>query len=305
MNAGADDSHSGPVIATVDGVDVIDCGNCGFRHIDPLPTPEALKTFYTEEFYQAEKKDYFKEAQEDLTWLFRLFADRFDLMEHTAGLPKGATVLDVGCGPGMFLDVGVKRGDICFGIEPSSDAVAYARRRGLDVRQGFFSADAVADIAPFDAVHMSEVLEHVLDPATLLEDAWAVLKPGGVLCISAPNDFNPFQRALLETGAQGPWWVVPTHHLNYFDHATLEALITRCGFECVGRDATFPMEMFLLMGRDYIAEPPLGRQMHGMRKAFDLAFGGQSGAVARRTFYKALADAGLGRLCVVAARKPT
>jgi SAM-dependent methyltransferase len=296
--------HSGPVVRTVVGVDVIDCAVCGFKHVDPLPDQGALETLYTEDFYQADKIDYLKEAEEDLPWLQRLFADRCDLIEAASGAPGARSVLDIGCGPGFFLDTARGRGWTGLGLEPSPDAVAFARGRGLDVRQGFFTADAVADAAPFDAVHMSEVLEHVLDPRALLEDARAVLKPGGVLCVSVPNDFNPFQTALVEAGTHGPWWIVPDHHLNYFDFASLEGLIARAGFDLRARDTTFPMEMFLLMGHDYTGEPALGRQVHGWRKAFDLTLADHDGNAARRALYGALAAAGLGRLAVVAAVKP-
>lgn len=296
--------HGGPEVRRVAGGRVIDCARCGFKHVDPLPDEVTLEALYTDDFYQSDKIDYLKEAEEDLAWLTRLFGDRLDLIARHRSESEPGSVLDVGCGPGFFLDAAHARGWRGHGLEPSPDAVEFARGRGLAVRQGFFSADAVADIAPLDAIHMSEVLEHVRDPAALLADAFAVLKPGGVLCVSVPNDFNPFQEALVESGTHGPWWIVPDHHLNYFDFDSLEGLIARAGFECRARETTFPMEMFLLMGHDYTAEPALGRQVHGWRKAFDLTLAAHADNAVRRAFYGALAEAGLGRLAVAAAVKP-
>lgn len=39
-------SHYGPIIATVDGFDVIDCQACGFRHIDLLFNEHDLQKFH-------------------------------------------------------------------------------------------------------------------------------------------------------------------------------------------------------------------------------------------------------------------
>src|SRR5437764_422966 len=60
--------HHGPVVATIDGYDVIDCGRCGFRHIDPLFTDDQLKQFYQAEFYQSEKAEYFERMEADREW---------------------------------------------------------------------------------------------------------------------------------------------------------------------------------------------------------------------------------------------
>ena len=50
----------------------------------------------------------------------------------------------------------------------------------------------------FDVIHMSEVLEHVPDPIDTLRITYTLLKPGGLLCLSVPNDYNPFQNVLRE-----------------------------------------------------------------------------------------------------------
>ena len=56
---------------------------------------------------------------------------------------------------------------------------------------------------------MSEVLEHLPDPAGLLRTCHGLLEPGGLVTISVPNDFNPFQQALQDHLGFEPWWVAP------------------------------------------------------------------------------------------------
>ena len=66
---------------------------------------------------------------------------------------------------------------------------------------------------------------------------------------------------------------------------------------------SFPMEMFLLMGLDYTKDSALGRSCHNQRKRFDLALDNAGFREARRSFYRALAQAGLGREALVIAVK--
>ncbi len=61
-------AHYGPIVATADGFDVIDCQACGFRHIDPLFGEDELKKFYDGEFYESERSDYFTRMEEDKEW---------------------------------------------------------------------------------------------------------------------------------------------------------------------------------------------------------------------------------------------
>ncbi|MCJ9430319.1 class I SAM-dependent methyltransferase [Kordiimonas marina] len=294
--------HAGLVVSSRDGADVIACETCGFKHIVPLPDQTKLKEFYEQAFYQSEKPDYLNRNQEDLDWRTLEFTDRF--LETEAVLPEGAArrVLDIGCGPGDFLAAGKARGWDCVGVEPSPVAADFARGRGLEIITAAFDRDVAASLGQFSFVHMSEVLEHIPNPSELLSLATELLIPGGVMCVSVPNDFNPLQKAFCAESGADDWWVVPEHHLNYFDFQSLEGLIRQSGLLPFARSTNFPMEAFLLMGQDYTKAPDLGRQLHGQRKNFDMTLGRHE-PEARRALYKALASAGLGRLAIILAKK--
>lgn len=295
--------HGGVRIGAAKGFDVIECEACGFAHVLPLPSVEELETVYRDDYYLTEKPTYLSHAREDEEWLTMSFADRFVQFEEL--LPsERRRILDVGTGPGYFLATGRDRGWSVQGIEPSRAAAAHARDQlGLDIVEGFLAADTVERLRVCDVVHLSQVLEHVPDPAGLLELAASRLEPGGLLCVSVPNDFSPFQRVLETADGFAPWWIAPPHHLNYFTFDSLERLMTRAGFEPLMRDTNFPMEMFLLMGENYTTDPALGRALHAKRKRFDLSFARAGRDADRRRFYRAMAEAGMGRLAIVTARK--
>lgn len=291
-------NHRGKTLDTKDGFKVIDCIWCGFKHISPLFSDAELRTFYEKEFYQAEKPNYFKEVKEDIEWWGATYNNYYTLLEkHT----KGRKLLDVGSGPGYFLSVGKKRGWSVLGIEPSPQAYAYSKRHGLPVIHDFFNYKAVKDYKPFDVVHMSLVLEHVPDPVLFIKDMKKLLKSNGLLFIVSPNDYSPLQNILCEELKFKPWWVVPKHHLNYFDFQSIKKLLTRHGFKIVDTLATFPMEFFLLSGDNYVGNHTLGRKCHNRRKKFEMNLYKKSPELLNG-IYRDLAQNGVGREFVVVAQ---
>jgi 2-polyprenyl-3-methyl-5-hydroxy-6-metoxy-1,4-benzoquinol methylase len=295
--------HGGRVIDRLNGYDIIDCIVCGFCHADPLPPDEALHTQYSESYYRDEKPDYLAHAAEDAEWAALAHHDRLSVFEREleGQVPKPWRLLDIGCGPGFFLDTAAKAGWDVAGVEPSIQAADHARNLGLTIIEGVFSTQLAESLRPFHAVHMNHVLEHVADPATMLANATASLLPGGLICVNVPNDYNPLQLALRRADNYEPWWLAPPHHLNYFDFSTLEALLTRHGFRTVEVTTSFPMELFLLMGENYVGNETLGRACHDRRKRLDLTLERAGGGDTRRKFYGALARTGLGRdACIIA-----
>jgi hypothetical protein len=131
-----------------------------------------------------------------------------------------------------------------------------------------------------------------------------MLNHGGLVCIVVPNDYNPFQEALRNTMGHLPWWVAPPHHVNYFDFDSLESLLGRLGFEVLLQEATFPIDMFLLMGDNYVGNDVLGRQCHVRRKSLEQALSAAGLATLKRQLYQAMAQLGLGREVLLIARKP-
>lgn len=293
--------HSGPILTSKDGIDLIGCRSCGFTHIVPLPSPETQETFYKDSFYQEEKTAYLDEADEDFAWKAVECKLRYSVASDILGKNTGQ-MLDIGCGPGDFLKVGQDLGWHCVGIEPSPVAAQHARKRGLDVVEGFFSSETAGNLGQFDFIHLSEVLEHITQPRELLVLAEKLLVPGGVLCVSAPNDFNPLQNAVVKNFDKSPWWVVPDHHLNYFSFDSLGSLIESTGYRVKQKLTNFPMELFLLMGRDYTADPKLGREMHGLRKTLDINLSAANEDLLK-IFYSGLADINMGRLAIIFAQK--
>lgn len=296
-------SHHGPSLARVKDFDIIECAGCGFRHTVPLPTPEALDETYRQDYYTQEKPTFLARSAEDQAWAELGQNDRLEIFEQLLGSER-RRLLDIGCGPGFFLKTAQGRGWRVKGIEPSRQAAAHARGLGLDITEGFFGKETAPSLGRFDAVNLNNVLEHLPDPIGLVSTAVDLLDAGGLVCINVPNDFSPFQIAGRNAVSANEWWIAPPHHLNYFDFDSGARFLERLGLAVVERTTSFPMELFLMMGEDYIGKDDVGRACHGRRKRFDLAFEEAGLGKTRRAFYRALASAGIGREAVLVGRKP-
>ena len=298
-----DGTHRGAVIDRVNGYSIVACATCGFRHVLPLPSARDQREAYEEVYYRDEKPSYMASAGEDAEWSRLGWDDRLslfeDLLDHDETNPL--SVLDIGCGPGWFLKAANQRGWKTQGIEPSKQAAEHARELGLNIVTAMFDETTAPKLARCDVVHLNNMLEHVPDPIALLRLAIGRAWPGGLICVGVPNDYNVLQEAARVSGAKA-WWLAPPHHLNYFDFASLEALLGRCGLEVVETLTSFPMELFLLMGDNYVGDETLGRACHLRRKQFDLNLEKAGLGNVRRKLYGALAKAGIGREAIIVAR---
>jgi len=188
------------------------------------------------------------------------------------------------------------------GVEPSIEACKYARKFGVNVVNEPFRKDSINSYGKFSVVFMFNVLEHVPDPITILDDAKSLLDSNGLICIVSPNDYNPFQEILRKNLGYQPWWLVPKHHINYFDFKSIKRLLEKTGFEIIELSSTFPMEFFLLSGDNYVGNDELGRKCHLKRKNFEMNLY-KYGDNLVNNFYNALAKAGIGREFVVIGRR--
>ena len=106
-------------------------------------------------------------------------------------------------------------------------------------------------------------------PNETLKLCKGLLKPSGMIYIEVPNDFNGLQAELVKKGTD-QWWVSVPDHVNYFTFGSLEKLLASLGFETALSTTGFPMEMFLLMGDNYLGNDELGSVCHQKRMNFEL-----------------------------------
>lgn len=280
----------------------------GFYRVEPMPTEDELASFYRDKYYDLvaaggrapELQRLLKggeEAAREVAWLEQTLWDDIRTVLERLITKGGRTVLDIGCGPGAFLRFMMKAGWSTIGVEPSEHAAAAAKDAGIKVIE---SAQALRDThgAAADAVTLLNVLEHVRDPRAVVEAARTALDVGGLLVIRVPNDFSDLQSVAAAAIGKSGWWVAPPDHLHYFNFDSLAEFLKVSGFDVVERLADFPMELFLLMGDDYINNPAVGRECHVRRQRLESALP----ADVRRDLYRTFAARGMGRNALMFAR---
>jgi len=220
-----------------------------------------------------------------------------DLLAVLDKLADEHSLLDIGCGTGAFLKYAARNGWTTAGVEPSEQGTSMSS----DLENNIYNM-SIADFAKmcgrtFGAVTLLNVLEHVLNPVAVLEMTTDLLNPRGVLCIRVPNDFSAFQ--MHADKERRRWWITAPDHINYFNFYSLKSLLRSVGLEVKYATTDFPMEMFILMGDNYIGNPALGASCHKKRRNFELSISDKL----RRTVYHSFAESGVGRSCIMFATK--
>lgn len=139
-------------------------------------------------------------------------------------------LLEIGCGQGLFLERARDSGWSVQGVEVLPPVVERARERGLEVFHGTL-AEAGFAAASFDAVVMREVIEHVVDPVSLLAETARVLRPGGVAALGTGNARSWAARL---RGSRWDYYRFGGHmHIRFYSPRSAAALAHAAGFSAL------------------------------------------------------------------------
>lgn len=162
---------------------------------------------------------------------------RLDWIRTQAGHLDGQSILDVGCGGGLLAESMAAEGAQVTGIDLAAESLQIARLHGHEsgVRVDYHQASAedFADLHPaqFDIVTCMELLEHVPDPASVIQACATSVKPGGLVFFSTLNR-NPKSFIMAIVGAEYVLRMLPrgTHsYENFIKPSELSAAARTAG----------------------------------------------------------------------------
>jgi SAM-dependent methyltransferase len=173
--------------------------------------------------YYVSFENSFRGSREDIKTRAEHYLETFS----EVGIDKNdGLVLDLGCGRGEWLEVLTEHGYACRGVDLNSAMITEALALGLDVVE----SDAVAYLRSLEnesvlAVTSMHLVEHVPHAVliALLDEAWRVLLPGGVLILETPNPEN------LTVGSH--WFYMDPTHRNPIPPTLLQWVVQARGFE--------------------------------------------------------------------------
>ena len=166
------------------------CDNCKLVFANPMADSQELTDYYTnyydKEHYEA--VDYKSLILEHFKRIKRLNESSVKkearFLNH---LKKGDKFLDVGCGLGLGLAYASQLDCQLYATEFDTGAIQCVKSHfTVETHQGdLWDAGYPSDF--FDFIHISHVIEHVLDPKAYIQEMKRILKPGGKIAIGTPN----------------------------------------------------------------------------------------------------------------------
>ncbi|NOT15394.1 MAG: bifunctional 2-polyprenyl-6-hydroxyphenol methylase/3-demethylubiquinol 3-O-methyltransferase UbiG [Methylotenera sp.] len=155
---------------------------------------------------------------------------------------KGKRVLDVGCGGGILSESMYFKGAAVTGIDLGEKALGVAKlhqlESGAEVDYQLISVEQLADATPasFDVVTCMEMLEHVPNPASVVQACARLVKPNGAVFFSTINR-NPKAYLFAVIGAEYVLNLLPkgTHdYTKFIKPSELSSWARHVGLEVAG-----------------------------------------------------------------------
>lgn len=208
---------------------IVSCNTCNFKFTNPRPSDSEIGKYYKSE-------DYVSHSDTKKGLINRLYhMVRTRTLKQKLGLISSyvsrGTILDYGCGTGMFLKTCADAGWKSFGFEPDSDARKLAEGKGLTVA----NSKETLSSNKYDIISLWHVLEHVTDLDPTLEFFSKTITDNGRLIIAVPNYTSADSKHYKEFWAG---YDVP-RHIYHFEINTLKKLLGSYGFSL---EETKPMK---------------------------------------------------------------
>lgn len=157
------------------------------------------------------------------------------------------SILDLGCGSGLLVDILIGEGYDSTGFDFSSRVINYARSH----KRGLYIYGTIDDIwKQYDLVIMSHLLEHIEKPVEYLRRVANLIKPSGLLLLVVPNldGYDPDSMWRRES------------HITLFDH-THNMAFSKKGLTLLLEKAGY---MVLMVSSETLGAALLGREVQGL-----------------------------------------
>lgn len=202
----------------IDLFNYVKCSYCGTIYNTPQLKSKHLRKMYAE----GEYNNYVKsltipsdDIRKNLTEVRKV--DQVDALFSSSG-----SILDVGCGAGVFLKIALDRGWECTGIELSKSGIYASQEKGIKVFEESF--ENFESENKFDCITFWGVLEHVPHPMEYIRKAAGFLKENGVIIFEVPSADSILMQYLLRFKLKPYRFIESARHLSFFTKKSLEIL---------------------------------------------------------------------------------
>jgi len=244
--------------ASEDYLHALRCTQCGMISVNPHFSEEGLNVYYS---------NYYQDRVSNIE-LSVLRQDAYKLdREWISNFISTGKVLDIGCSDGSFLSFFEPNKWDRYGIDLTEDALEVASaKHGVKTYYGkVWESDVGGD---YDLVMMRGVIEHFRDPVPVLDKCMQILKPGGLLFITATPAGDSFA---FSTYREKWRMFTPYEHIHFFTVKQLTSLIEQRGGDYVSHHYQYEETPYANVERDFkkISEDIVTIARDGGRSSID------------------------------------
>jgi len=233
------------------GYRIVTCRDCGLRYVNPQPTAQELRDFYSnfdrETTWRGDGEESFDRGMRKIILRYR----------------RRGSLLDVGSSRGNFLLSMRAAGFDVYGVEPSAKNSEFARSENKIPTYTGTVEDFLAAPhgGPFDVITILNVIEHLREPKTVLCGLRDLLVNDGIVALVVPDArfHAALGRVRSALGFSDPYWMEngkrqlvgfdPPQHLCSFEPRTITQLVETCGFRKIALQSA-PVILNRLAWRD-------------------------------------------------------
>ena len=213
------------------------CQNCGTVFVNPQPSKNELSKFYTSQETEAQVEN--SVIASSLSRYFDLDKREYFINHRINPICKylepSSTLVDIGCGTGVFVRFMKDRGFKVKGIDLSEKSIDYGRKElNLDSELLIASWEELPSVETYDAITAWTVIEHLPEPEAFLRKCNMALKPNVILLLEFPTVDSLLWRMLQSSF----FWVMPPYHLVLFSRLGMQVLLSKTGFQLI---ESYPM----------------------------------------------------------------
>jgi 2-polyprenyl-3-methyl-5-hydroxy-6-metoxy-1,4-benzoquinol methylase len=215
-------SKNDAVISRPDKLQLSYCDICGCWYVSTLPTESSIVDFYNGYFYSHRQSELSKSNAIQMLKNAKCAGKsewRLQTLNKILNGLHGKRILEAGCGLCSFLLSARAEGAEVTGCDLSPEACDFAQNQlGIEAHCSTLES-CIPNIGKVDAVIMKDFIEHPIDPLTVINAAYSVLKPEGVLLLHTPNGGEAGRS--VEIGKEWVGFRVDLEHLQYLSPRTV------------------------------------------------------------------------------------